>query len=134
MSAWVKPTTAARLPDRAVSVDGSADQRLLPSSAPPTAASPPFTRRAATATRRRPRRVSTLPAQADQWQHMVGVYNRAAGTLSLYVNGTLQQSVPFTTPWTAGRAPGHRSAASGRAARPTGSPGEWTTSARTRPR
>ena len=99
VSAWVKPTAATGF-RTAVSVDGSkisgfylqraADGRFA------------FTRRAGDGDTASSSAVSTLPAQADQWQHVVGVYNRAAGTLSLYVNGTLQQSVPFTTPWTAG--------------------------------
>ncbi|MGW5744067.1 LamG-like jellyroll fold domain-containing protein [Amycolatopsis sp. NPDC003861] len=98
VSAWVKPTAAGGF-RTAVSVDGSsisgfylqraADGRFA------------FTRRAGDGDTASSSAVSTLPAQADQWQHVAGVYNRAAGTLSLYVNGTFQQSVPFTTPWTA---------------------------------
>jgi alpha-L-arabinofuranosidase len=44
---------------------------------------------------------STATVRIGQWYHLVGVYNRVAGTLALYVNGTLQQTVPFTTPWQA---------------------------------
>ena len=45
---------------------------------------------------------STMTAQVGQWYHLVGVYDRVAGTLTLYVNGTRQQSVAFTSPWRAG--------------------------------
>ncbi|GLY40734.1 alpha-N-arabinofuranosidase [Amycolatopsis sp. NBRC 101858] len=116
VSAWVKPTAATGF-RTAVSVDGStisgfylqrtADGRFA------------FTRRASDGDTASSAAVSTLPAQADQWQHLVGVHNRAAGTLSLYVNGTLQQSVPFTTPWTAG---GHLVIGRGKWA---GSPADW---------
>jgi len=47
---------------------------------------------------------STLPARTGQWYHLVGVYNRAANNISLYVNGSLQQTIAHTTPW---RANGH---------------------------
>ncbi|MEV6448233.1 LamG-like jellyroll fold domain-containing protein [Amycolatopsis sp. NPDC051716] len=116
VSAWVKPTAAAGF-RTAVSVDGStisgfylqraADGRFA------------FARRAADGDSAASSAVSTLPAQAGQWQHLVGVYNRAAGTLSLYVNGTLQQSVPFTTPWTAA---GHLEIGRGKWA---GNPVDW---------
>lgn len=98
VAAWVKPTADAGF-RTAVSVDGSAISGFfLQRAADGTFA---FTRRASDGDSASASAVSTAPAQVGQWQHIVGVYNRAAGTLSLYVNGTLQQSVPFTTPWTA---------------------------------
>jgi alpha-L-arabinofuranosidase-like protein/concanavalin A-like lectin/glucanase superfamily protein len=42
--------------------------------------------------------------QPGTWYHLAGVYDAAARQISLYVNGVLQQTVPFTTPW---RASGH---------------------------
>ena len=45
---------------------------------------------------------SSFTARTGQWYHLVGVYDRVAGTVSLYVNGSLQESVPHTTPWRAG--------------------------------
>ncbi|HVQ93111.1 MAG TPA: LamG domain-containing protein, partial [Mycobacteriales bacterium] len=45
---------------------------------------------------------SAAVAEVGQWVHLVGVYDRVAGTLTLYVNGTRQQSVAFSTPWRAG--------------------------------
>ncbi|KDN22343.1 LamG-like jellyroll fold domain-containing protein [Amycolatopsis rifamycinica] len=99
VSAWVKPTAAGGF-RTAVSVDGSAISGFYLQRAADGRFA--FTRRAGDGDTPSSSAVSTLPAQADQWQHVAGVYNRAAGTLSLYVNGTLQQSVPFTSPWTAG--------------------------------
>ncbi|WP_372664742.1 LamG-like jellyroll fold domain-containing protein [Amycolatopsis kentuckyensis] len=116
VSAWLKPTAATGF-RTAVSVDGStisgfylqraADGRFA------------FTRRAGDGDTASSAAVSTLPAQAGQWQHVAGVYSRSAGTLSLYVNGTLQQSVPFTTPWTAA---GHLEIGRGKWA---GNPADW---------
>ncbi|HEX5493026.1 MAG TPA: LamG-like jellyroll fold domain-containing protein [Mycobacteriales bacterium] len=45
---------------------------------------------------------STDTAQVGAWYHLAGVYDRVAGTITLYVNGARQRSVPFTTPWRAG--------------------------------
>jgi|GEM_PF-188140 len=47
---------------------------------------------------------SAFTARTGQWYHLVGVYDRVAGTVSLYVNGSFQQAVPHATPW---RAAGH---------------------------
>jgi alpha-L-arabinofuranosidase len=47
---------------------------------------------------------STQTARLGQWYHLVGAYDRVAGTITLYVNGTQQQVVAHTTPW---RANGH---------------------------
>ena len=44
---------------------------------------------------------STTTARVGQWYHLVGVYDQVGGTLRLFVNGTLQQTVPFTSPWRA---------------------------------
>jgi hypothetical protein len=43
---------------------------------------------------------STAP-QGGEWTHLLGVYDAVAQTLSLYVNGTLAQTVAYTTPWNA---------------------------------
>lgn len=116
VAAWVKPTAATGF-RTAVSVDGSAISGFYLQRAADGRFA--FTRRAGDGDTASFAAVSTLPAQADQWQHVVGVYNRAAGTLSLYVNGTLQQSVPFTTPWTAA---GHLEIGRGKWA---GAPADW---------
>jgi alpha-L-arabinofuranosidase len=47
---------------------------------------------------------SNIGPEANHWYHLAGVYDAAAHTLSLYVNGSLQETVPFTSPW---RATGH---------------------------
>jgi alpha-L-arabinofuranosidase len=99
VAAWVKPGAATGF-RTAISVDGAnisgfflqrnADGRFA------------FTRRSADGDSAAFTAVSTAPAQVDQWQHVVGVYNRAASTISLYVNGTVQQTMPFSAPWSAG--------------------------------
>ncbi|OKI36692.1 hypothetical protein A6A29_41400 [Streptomyces sp. TSRI0281] len=44
---------------------------------------------------------SKNPATPKVWTHLAGVFDATAGTISLYVNGELQGSTPFTTPWAA---------------------------------
>jgi len=44
---------------------------------------------------------STFTPVAHTWYHLAGVYDADARTLSLYVNGQWQSTVPFTTPWLA---------------------------------
>ena len=44
---------------------------------------------------------ASAPPTAGTWYHVVGVYDAGAKTLALYVNGTLQSTVAFTTPWQA---------------------------------
>ncbi|MGA0568146.1 LamG-like jellyroll fold domain-containing protein [Rathayibacter sp. KR2-224] len=39
--------------------------------------------------------------QTGVWYHLVGVDDAETGTLSLYVNGTLQSTVAYATPWQA---------------------------------
>ncbi|MGN6370266.1 MAG: LamG-like jellyroll fold domain-containing protein, partial [Phycisphaerae bacterium] len=42
---------------------------------------------------------STAAPTTGTWYNLVGVYNPFAGQIQLYVNSTLQNSVPCTTPW-----------------------------------
>ena len=44
---------------------------------------------------------SINPVEPDTWYHLVGVHDAAAQTISLYVNGVLQETVPCTTAWQA---------------------------------
>jgi len=44
---------------------------------------------------------SVVPVQPGVWYNLVGVQDAAAQTISLYVNGVLQQTVPYKTPWQA---------------------------------
>ncbi|MEV5751765.1 LamG domain-containing protein [Actinoallomurus sp. NPDC052308] len=44
---------------------------------------------------------SSATAQLNQWTHLVGVYDAAAKTLSLYVNGRFAQTVACPTAWNA---------------------------------
>ncbi|MFI1205778.1 LamG-like jellyroll fold domain-containing protein [Streptomyces sp. NPDC020883] len=41
-------------------------------------------------------------AQAGLWTHLTGTYDADKQSLALYVNGQLQQSTKFTSPWRAG--------------------------------
>jgi len=45
-------------------------------------------------------RSETTPAR-NTWYHLAGVYDAEAKTISLYVDGKLQESVPFASPWRA---------------------------------
>ncbi len=42
---------------------------------------------------------SSMPPTPGTWYHLVGVYDASAQTISLYVNGSLQQTVPYTGGW-----------------------------------
>lgn len=42
---------------------------------------------------------ATSAATTGTWYHVLGMYDRTAGTISLYVNGTLQGTASYTTPW-----------------------------------
>jgi hypothetical protein len=47
------------------------------------------------------RATSATAPQGGEWAQLVGVYDAVAKTLTLYVNGTLAQTVSYTTPWNA---------------------------------
>ena len=47
---------------------------------------------------------ASAPPVIGEWYHVAGVYDATAKTLSLYVNGALQQTVSYTTAW---KATGH---------------------------
>jgi alpha-L-arabinofuranosidase len=42
---------------------------------------------------------SSVDPLSNVWYHLAGVYDSSAQTLALYVDGKLQQTTPFTTPW-----------------------------------
>ncbi|NJP94871.1 LamG domain-containing protein, partial [Nonomuraea sp. FMUSA5-5] len=46
--------------------------------------------------------VTCVDAGLGEWSHVVGVYDRDAAVIQLYVNGELRATRPFTTPWYAG--------------------------------
>jgi hypothetical protein len=48
-----------------------------------------------------PGATSTSTPRLDTWTHLVGTYDSAAGTLRLYVNGTLETTVTGITTWAA---------------------------------
>ena len=47
------------------------------------------------------RAASTAPPRYNVWTHLVGVYDKTAGQLSLYVDGVLQTSAAHTGAWNA---------------------------------
>ena len=47
---------------------------------------------------------ASFPAQTGVWYYLVGVHDAAAKTISLYVNGILQQTTPYFSAW---KATGH---------------------------
>ncbi|MGW0811513.1 LamG domain-containing protein, partial [Nonomuraea sp. NPDC002799] len=47
------------------------------------------------------RAVSAAAPRLNEWTHLTGVYDSAAGQISLYVNGKLESTVAYTQPWTA---------------------------------
>ncbi|MFF0308208.1 LamG-like jellyroll fold domain-containing protein [Streptosporangium sp. NPDC004379] len=47
------------------------------------------------------RALSASAPRPGEWTHLTGVYDTAVGELSLYVNGRLESTVPFTRPWDA---------------------------------
>jgi hypothetical protein len=44
---------------------------------------------------------ASASATTGTWYHVLGIYDSSAQTISLYVNGALQGSTSFTSPWTA---------------------------------
>jgi hypothetical protein len=47
------------------------------------------------------RALSALAPRLNEWTHLAGVYDEAAGQVSLYVNGKLESTVPYPRPWEA---------------------------------
>ncbi|MDX3111188.1 LamG-like jellyroll fold domain-containing protein [Nonomuraea angiospora] len=45
--------------------------------------------------------LSAAAPRLNEWTHLAGVYDSAAGQISLYVNGKLESTVAFTQPWNA---------------------------------
>jgi hypothetical protein len=45
------------------------------------------------------RALSTSAPTVNTWTHLAGVYDASAGTLSLYVNGVLQNTVSYDGAW-----------------------------------
>ena len=43
-----------------------------------------------------------FPAQAGIWYYLLGIHDAQAKTISLYVNGVLQQATPYAAAWKAG--------------------------------
>lgn len=47
------------------------------------------------------RALSAAAPRLNEWTHLTGVYDAAAGQISLYVNGKLESTVAWTKPWNA---------------------------------
>ncbi|MFC4011794.1 LamG-like jellyroll fold domain-containing protein [Nonomuraea purpurea] len=47
------------------------------------------------------RALSEAAPRLNEWTHLAGVYDSAAGQISLYVNGKLESTVAATSPWNA---------------------------------
>ncbi|MFF9853277.1 LamG-like jellyroll fold domain-containing protein [Streptomyces litmocidini] len=47
------------------------------------------------------RAMSSRPGVVGAWTHVLGVYDRDAAQIRLYVNGRLEATTAFTTPWSA---------------------------------
>ncbi|TQS26075.1 LamG-like jellyroll fold domain-containing protein [Microbispora sp. KK1-11] len=47
------------------------------------------------------RAIGTASPQGSEWTHLVGVYDAVAKNIKLYVNGQLQATTAYTTPWNA---------------------------------
>ncbi|MFF4624403.1 LamG-like jellyroll fold domain-containing protein [Nonomuraea jabiensis] len=47
------------------------------------------------------RALSEAAPRLNEWTHLAGVYDSAAGQISLYVNGRLESTVAATSPWNA---------------------------------
>jgi hypothetical protein len=45
------------------------------------------------------RAISTTAPAAGQWYHLIGVYDASAQQLRIYVNGVLEGTASYTTPW-----------------------------------
>jgi len=49
------------------------------------------------------RAVGAASPQGGEWAHLVGVYDSVAKTIKLYVNGRLEATTSFTSPWATSR-------------------------------
>ncbi|MET7484066.1 LamG-like jellyroll fold domain-containing protein [Streptomyces sp. NPDC005538] len=62
-----------------------------------------YTADTSTATPVRVMQAAAGGVKAGEWVHLVGTYSIGAGQLSLYVNGALAGTAPYSTPWDARR-------------------------------
>ena len=76
-------------------------QRLLPAVARATRAGSRSRFPARTTPTIRRLRGAGFPVQTGTWYYLLGVHDAQAKTISLYVNGVLQQTTPYTSAWKA---------------------------------
>ncbi|MFG2472290.1 LamG-like jellyroll fold domain-containing protein [Streptomyces canus] len=100
VSAWVKPTTLTGNQTYA-SIDGTTISPFYLQLSGGTFA---FTVRSADSTSASYKQVTGGTPAAGTWYHLTGVYDNSAHTIALYVNGALQGTTAFSSPW---KATGH---------------------------
>ncbi|MEV6483032.1 LamG-like jellyroll fold domain-containing protein [Streptomyces sp. NPDC051576] len=100
VSAWVKPSSVSGNQTYA-SIDGSSISPFYLQLSGGTFA---FTVRSADSTGASYKQVTGGSPTTGTWYHLTGVYDNSAHTIALYVNGTLQGTTAFTSPW---KATGH---------------------------
>ncbi|HWI30005.1 MAG TPA: LamG domain-containing protein [Microbacterium sp.] len=98
VAAWVKPTTLTGTQTFA-SIDGT---NISPFYLQLTGGVFTFSQRGADSTSSVLAQVNGSAPVVGTWYHVVGVYNKQANTISLYVNGVAQGSATATTAWKAG--------------------------------
>ncbi|MDQ0933622.1 LamG-like jellyroll fold domain-containing protein [Streptomyces turgidiscabies] len=100
VSAWVKPSSLTGNQTYA-SIDGSA---ISPFYLQLTSGTFAFTARSSDSTSATWKQVTGGTPATGIWSHLTGVYDNSAHTIALYVNGTLQGTTAFSSPW---KATGH---------------------------
>ncbi|MFK4100691.1 LamG-like jellyroll fold domain-containing protein [Streptomyces sp. NPDC019531] len=100
VSAWVKPSSVSGNQTYA-SIDGSSISPFYLQLSGGTFA---FTVRSADSTGASWKQVTGGSPTTGTWYHLTGVYDNSAHTIALYVNGTLQSTTAFSSPW---KATGH---------------------------
>ncbi|MFC8515451.1 LamG-like jellyroll fold domain-containing protein [Streptomyces sp. NPDC057257] len=100
VSAWVKPSSLTGNQTYA-SIDGSSISPFYLQLSGGTFA---FTVRSADSTGASYKQITGGSPTTGTWYHLTGVYDNSAHTIALYVNGTLQGTTAFSSPW---KATGH---------------------------
>ncbi|MFF7558846.1 LamG-like jellyroll fold domain-containing protein [Streptomyces pseudovenezuelae] len=100
VSAWVKPNSLTGNQTYA-SIDGNS---ISPFYLQLSGGKFAFTTRSSDSTGSTATQVLGLAPTTGTWYHLTGVYDNSAHTVALYVNGTLQGSTAFSSPW---KATGH---------------------------
>lgn len=97
VSAWVKPNSLSGNQTYA-SIDGNSISPFYLQLSGGTFA---FTVRSSDSTGATYKQVTGGTPATGTWYHLTGVYDNTAHTIALYVNGALQGTQPFSSPWKA---------------------------------